>query len=157
MNRVDLTDDDVLLAVLAESLAEADPVPAAAIAAATAVALLADADAVLATLVADSLLDGATALRQDIEMEAVGEMRERLLSFSTPQMVLDVDLQANGGVVVGALTPAISADVDLETPGDTRTTRSDELGRFQFLAPPGRCRLRVHTHEGVVVTPWIAR
>jgi hypothetical protein len=58
---------------------------------------------------------------------------------------------------VGALTPAISVDVDLETPEGTRTTRSDELGRFQFPTPPGRCRLRVHAYDGAVVTPWITR
>ena len=157
MTPFDLTDDEVLLGLLAEALDEVDPVPPEAVEAAKAVARLSDVDAVLAILVADSLLDQAVALRHDLTMEAVGDRRERLLSFSTPQLVVDVDLQARGNTVVGSLTPPLSVDVDLETPEAIQTTRSDELGRFQFPAPPGRCRLRVHTHDAAVVTPWITR
>jgi hypothetical protein len=154
----DLANDDVLLAILAESLDEADPVPTGALAAAKAMAQLADADVELAMLVADSLLDDEVLLfRHDVTMEPEGEPSDRLISFATPALHVDVDLQANGGSMVGAISPAMSVAVELETKDATISTTSDDLGRFHLEAPRGRCRLRIHAHGGAVVTPWITR
>jgi hypothetical protein len=154
----DLADDDVLLRLLSRSLETADAVPPDAVAAAKALADLSDADAELATLVADSLVDDEVVLfRHDVTMEPQGELSDRLVSFATPELNVDVDLHANGASVVGAITPAMAVDVDLEMSQGTITTQSDELGRFRFEAPTGRCRLRIHTPGGAVVTPWITR
>jgi hypothetical protein len=158
MTRHDLADDDVLLSLLSASLEAADPVPADAVAIAKALAELSDTDAELATLVADSLVDDEVVLfRHDVTMELDGDVSDRLLSFATPELHVDVDLQANGPTMLGAISPAMSVAIELETAETTTTTTSDELGRFSFEAPSGRCRLRIHAHGGAVVTPWITR
>jgi hypothetical protein len=157
VTRPNLFDDDVLATLLIESLVEADPVPGDAVSVAKALARLSDADAELATLVADSLVDDVVLFRHDVTMEAQGESADRLVTFATPRLSVDIDLQAGRGTVVGAITPAISVDVDLETTKGTQTTRSDELGRFQIEAGGNLCRLRIHALGGAVVTPWINR
>jgi hypothetical protein len=162
MTRFDLADDDVLLALLSDALDEADPVPGGAVVAAKAFAQMGDVDAELALLVADSLLDAEVVLfRHDLTLDQLGGPTDRLLSFATPQLSVDVDIQANGTTVIGAITPPMSVDVDLETGTEsgieTVSTRSDELGRFHLEIGPGRCRLRIHAHGAAVVTPWITR
>ncbi len=109
MTRPDLTDDDVLISVLRDSLDEADPVPDAAISFALAVARLSDADAELATLVALQLrvVDDVVLFRHDLTMEPLGEAADRLVTFATPQLSVDIDLQAGRATVVGVITPAI--------------------------------------------------
>lgn len=157
MNPLELGDDDVLLAVLSASIDEADPVPEGAVTVAKAMARLSDVDAELAGLVADSLVDDGMALRHDVSMEPVGEATDRLMTFATARLTVDVDWHRDGITVVGAVTPPASVAVDLETARQTQTTRSDELGRFQFSAGGGPVRLRIHAEEGAVVTPWITR
>jgi hypothetical protein len=157
VNPLDLADDDVLLAVLSASIDEADPVPEGAVTVAKAMARLSDVDAELAGLVADSLVDDGMALRHDVSMEPVGEASERLMTFATPRLTVDVDWHTDRTTMVGMVTPPVSVDVDLEAARQTQTTRSDELGRFQFSAGRGPVRLRIHADEGAVVTPWITR
>lgn len=157
MTSPNLFDDDVLLSLLSDSLAEADPVPDEAVRAALALSRLSDADAELATLVADSLVDDVVLFRHDLSAEPLGESASRMVTFATPELSVDIDLQADRATVVGAITPPLSVDVDLETAKATLTTRSDELGRFQLEAGGSLCRLRIHAHDGAVVTPWITR
>lgn len=158
MSRFDPSDDDALLSLLSESLHEADPVPADAVSVAKAIAQMTDVDTELACLVADSLVDNAMMLlRHDVTMEPEGEPSDRLLTFATPQLTVDLDLQADGVCVVGAITPPMSVDLDLETAGATVSGSTDELGRFHLTTGPGRCRLRIHAHDGAVITPWITR
>jgi hypothetical protein len=158
LTRFDLADDETLLGLLSRSIGAADPVPEEAVATAKVLAHLSGADAELAALVADSLLDDEVMLfRHDVTMEQHGQMSDRLITFATPELHVDVDLHANGASLVGAITPAMPVNVELETAAATVTTRSDELGRFHFDAPAGRCRLRIHAHDGSVVTPWITR
>ncbi len=97
------------------------------------------------------------ALRHDVTMQHLGEPSDRLVTFASPQLTVDLDLQADGTTVVGAIAPPGSVDVDLETADGTQTTTSDDLGRFHFSVGPGRCRVRVHARNGAVVTPWITR
>jgi len=154
----DLQDDDVLLALLGDTLHEVDPVPDDAVSAALALAQLSDADAELATLVADSLVDSDVVLfRHDSTMEATSVQSDRVVTFATPELSVDIDLPAGGTILVGTITPPVSVTVDLETAAGMVTTHSDELGRFQVEMGPGRCRLRIHAHGGAVVTPWITR
>ncbi len=158
MTHSDLADNEDLLARLSLALEEADPVPDEAVATAVALAELTNADAELATLVADSLLDDEVVLfRHDVTMQQQGELADRMVSFSAPELSVDVDLHANGASMVGAISPAMAVDVDLETAGGIVTTRSDDLGRFHFDAPSGLCRLVVHGPGAPVVTPWITR
>jgi hypothetical protein len=155
--RFDLSDDDALLAFLSECIDDADPVSAEAVATAKALGQLSDIDAELASLVADSLLDEEVVMfRSDATLERLDDCG-RLVTFATPELTVDIDLQAATATVIGAITPALSVDVELETAKETLTTRSDDLGRFHLKAPSGRCRLRIHAPDGIVVTPWITR
>ncbi len=158
MTRFDLADDHSLLELLAETLNEMDTVPDDAVSAAVVLAQLGDADSELATLVADTLVDNDVVLfRHDLAVELQGGATARLITFATPELTVDIDLEANGAHLAGAIMPPASLDVDLDTTEGTVTVRSDELGRFQFEVGPGRCRLRVHAPGGAVVTPWITR
>ncbi|HEX3425321.1 MAG TPA: hypothetical protein VHT30_04260 [Acidimicrobiales bacterium] len=158
MTRFDLGDDDVLLDLLGDALNEADPVPPDAIRMALALASLGDVDAELATLVADTLVDSDVVLfRHDVTMEPLSGPSDRLVSFTTPRLSVDVDLPANSTTLVGLITPPCAVDLELETQAGTESLRSDDLGRFTVDLPPGPCRLRIHALGGTVVTPWITR
>jgi hypothetical protein len=150
-DRLDLADDDHLIAHLSAAIEELDPVPVDALATARAAALLSRADAALAELVYDSLADaGGVAMRSDTLVEARG------LGFIAGGYRLDVELLDDGRVVLGQLDPAGPAEVTLETQDGTITTSADELGRFRFGEVHGPLRLRVATGSGVaVLTPWI--
>lgn len=158
MTRYDLGDDDVLLDLLGDALSEADPVPLEAINTALALASLSNADAELATLVADTLVDSDGVLfRHDLTMESLSGGSDRLVSFTTPQLSLDVDLPAHSTTLVGVITPPCAVDVEIETQAATVRVRTDDLGRFTVDLSPGPCRLRLHAPAGTVVTPWITR
>jgi hypothetical protein len=155
----DLGSDEVLLDLLSKAIDGADPVPAEAVAAAKAIAGLRDVDAELATLVADTVRDEDMLLfRHDITMVQTGQAADRMISFSTPHITVDVEVEGDGRTVLGVITPAMATDVELEGAGGTATTTSDELGRFRLESGAGGpCRLRVQAHGGAVVTPWITR
>lgn len=149
--RPDLGDDDQLLAQLSLALEEDDPVPSDAMAMASSIFELGDADAELAELVFDSLFDEAlVVMRTDISAAP------RALSFAAGRCRIDIELSADGSTLLGQLDPAERTEVELETPAFSRRVESDELGRFRFGIERGSLRLRVLTDTGVVVaTPWI--
>jgi hypothetical protein len=146
-----LHDDDTLLARLARSLDELDPVPADALAAARSAVRLGRADEALAELVFDSLTtEPVVAMRGATVLEARG------LEFVAGGYRLDVELVDDGGVVLGQLDPGEAARVDLETDAGVTSETADDLGRFRFTGARGPLRLRVITSSGqVVLTPWI--
>lgn len=157
MTRFDLSVDEVLLKLLGEALDEADPVPAEAVQAAMALSNLSDVDAELATLVADTLIEQDVVLyRHEVTLE-VDASAERLVSFASPQLNVDVELHANDSSMVGVVMPAGVFEIEVETRQQKVVTRSDELGRFHVELPPGPCRLHVQAFGGAVVTPWITR
>lgn len=156
MTRFDLHNDEDLLTLLSEVLDEADPVPDAAMVAAKAIAGLGGVDAELAALVADTMLDDEVVLmRHDLTMER--EQSDRMVSFTTPRISVDMEFQGDGQTVLGAITPAMSVEVNLETTTGTESSRSDDLGRFRLASGSGPCRLRIHAADGSIVTPWIMR
>jgi hypothetical protein len=150
-DRPDLHDDDELLAQLGRALDEADPVPADAVAVAKAVFDLGNADAELAELVFDSLLDEAlVVMRSDTVADA------RTMSFALGGHRVDIEFSADGTTLLGQLDPAQPTRVRLDTTLGSTEVRSDELGRFRFAIERGSLRLRVLTEDGIVVTtPWI--
>jgi hypothetical protein len=158
VTRFDLADDEVLLDLLAQVIDDAGPVPGEAVAAAKAIAGLQQIDAELARLVADTALDAEVLLfRHDVTMAPLGDRTDRMVSFATPQIDVDIELHADGRTVIGAIMPPFAVSVDLETADGIVSTCSDDLGRFRLEAGPGPCRLRIHAHDGAVVTPWITR
>jgi len=151
-DRPDLHDDDELLAQLGLALDETDPVPRDAIDVAKAVFDLGNADAELAELVFDSLLDEAlVVMRSDTLVDEA-----RTLSFAIGNHRVDIELSADGTTLLGQLNPAERTRVELETTSGSREAEADDLGRFRFTVERGSLRLRVVTTDGLIVTtPWI--
>jgi hypothetical protein len=149
--RPDLLDDDQLLVQLGRALDETDPVPGDAVAMAKAVFELGNADAELAELVFDSLLDEAlVVMRTDTATAA------RSLAFALGGHRVDIELAADGVTLLGQLDPAEPTRVRLDTTTGSTETTADDLGRFRLAVERGSLRLRVFTEDGLIVTtPWI--
>jgi streptogramin lyase len=145
----DLTTDDGLQALVAETLAVTEPVPAEALATAYAAASLAGLDAELAELVFDST--------GDVELVAVraAEPDVRMLSFANGNLALDVELASDGRTVLGQLDPPGAPMVEIEVDDGSRVPVAvDEEGRFRAEVGEGPLRFRI---VGELVTPWITR
>ena len=154
----DLRDDDTLLAVVGRALAD-DPaavvpsgveVPADAVAVARSAFALRAVDDELAALVHDSLHDDALLVRREATVS-------RLLSYATSRLGLDVELEADGRTLMGAISPAGPAVVEIESATTTERTTADDLGRFRVDLLPGWCRIRVRAADATLVTPVIVR
>jgi hypothetical protein len=154
----DLRDDDALLGVVGRALAY-DPsaetgddiaVPDEVVDLARAAFQLRDVDDELAELVHDSLHDEVMLVRHEATLN-------RLLSYVSSRLGLDVELEADGRTLMGVVTPAGPADVEIETASTIDRTSADELGRFRVELPPGWCRVRVRAGGATLVTPVIVR
>ena len=156
----DLRDDDTLLAEIgrmlsddrAAALHDEAPVPAAAVAVARAAFQLRGVDEELATLVLDSLHDEALLVRHE-------DRANRLLSYVSSGLSLDVELVADGRTLMGVVSPAgpTAIEIEIETADATDRTTTDDLGRFRVDSAPGWIRLRVRAEGSTLVTPVIVR
>jgi hypothetical protein len=113
--------DDVSSALRA-LLAQADRVPAAALAAAHAALGWRDLDAELARLTAEPAL-------------AVSHLRggpPRLLAFRGPRILVELEMADVCGTIrlLGQLAPAAAAEITVESATGCRAGRADERGRF---------------------------
>lgn len=140
---------DPLAERLAALLGDADPVPADVVQAAKASLAWRDLDTALASLVADSLQHAS----------ATRGTGPRLLTFETPDTVIDVEVSEVGQRLrlVGQVAPARTTRVTVEQPDGTRDVTTDGLGRFAIedLAP-GNTRFRLDASDGAAVrTAWI--
>jgi hypothetical protein len=142
-------DDDDILRLLGDALDATDPVPADAVAAANA-ANLVHLDDELAELVFDSLVDERTiGLRDD----PGGDVRS--LTFAAGDYTIELDLTEAD--LVGQVTPAEAAALELVQPAGRRPLETDEWGRFHTPVAPGPLRLRLTGAAGWTATPWITR
>jgi hypothetical protein len=155
--RWDLRDDDTLLEVLTLALAAGDDAggtdaspPPEAVSAALLAFQMGSVDEELATLVLDSFLDEPVLVRHDGHAA-------RQLSYATPNLSLDLELQLGTGLVLGAVAPASPAAIEIEMADATAHATADELGRFRVELPTGWCRIRVRTADATLVTPVIVR
>ena len=138
-------DDDRLLAVVGEVLAEDEPISAAMASAVEAEAFaMRRIDAELAELLFDTAADAATAVRGD---------GSRSLSFAAAGRELDVELQPDA-TLVGRVSPA-DVPVMVEGPAGTVAVAPDQLGRFTAATPPTRLRFLLGAPPADVVTPWV--
>lgn len=144
------SDDDQLMADLAEALRSAGSVPPEVVSAAKAVFDLRTLDAELAQLTYDSRLDP----------ELVGAMRAdklsvRSLVFGMGELNLDVDVLPDA--LVGQVTPVQEGRVSLES-RDGRSVEADidDTGMFSVAwTGSGEVRLHVHLATGSsFVTEW---
>jgi hypothetical protein len=160
----DAADDSALEQELRRVAARLDPVPPEVVQAAIGAFSWRDIDAELAELVFDSLLDAdqATLVR--------GSPAQRLVSFKTPELTVDVEVAttASGRDVMGQISPPQRATVEIRHGAGVVTTDADELGRFRaasLQAGPMSMRLRPAgasqrpagaSQRPAVVTDWLS-
>jgi hypothetical protein len=153
--------DDPLVAELRELFAHADPVPALVTELARASLGWHRIDAELAELLSDSLLDegAAAGVRGGGED---GGLPVRSVRFRASANTIDLDVHIDGDerVLLGQITPPVSAEVEVQNSGGAiASARSDELGRFRARLPEGGL-IRLVINDGPdlgphVVTSWI--
>ena len=153
----DAPDDNSLEQELRRVAARLDPVPPEVVQAAIDAFSWRDIDAELAELVFDSLLeaDQATLVR--------GSPGQRLVSFKTPELTVDVEVTSTpaGREVMGQITPPQRATVEIRHSAGVVSTDADELGRFRSASlPAGPMSLRLSpaadSPRPAVVTDWLA-
>jgi hypothetical protein len=140
---------DELGAALRRLLADADPLPPAALESAKAALGWRDLDAQLARLlsVPDKELSGLRG-------------HPRLLSFATGQVVIDVEVSSDDGTarLLGQLEPAGEAEIIVESAAEARVVAADRHGRFSADGlPDGWLRVVVTAGDPAsqrTVTEW---
>lgn len=142
------SDDDALLAELADLLAE-DPPPEVLHAARESLTWR-TVDAELAALEYDSLLDGAAA---GVRSGATG----RTVTFAGGGLTVELEVEGTPGGrrAVGQVVPAGGAELELLAEGSVlATTLADDLGRFvlPLTTAPRLVRIRVRRAGGPDVT-----
>ena len=159
--------DDELADELRRLAAARDPGPAHVIQAGIDAFSWRDIDSELAELAFDSSVDTdeATLVRSS--------PGQRLVTFKTPGLTIDLEVTAAGPrrEVMGQLTPAQAATVQIRHRDGQVTVTADELGRFMSSAvPAGPVSLRLTTQDGgpgfigrkdalrrpAVITDWVA-
>jgi hypothetical protein len=147
------TPDEELIARLRQVVRLADPVPATLIAAARAAFALRDADARIAELVRDSVLDAPLA--------AVRGDDVRMLSFEAGGTAIECEVtaRADGRDVHGQLSGAAATSVEAQVP--SRQPVGADVQPHGFFSvrglPPGPFRLRCRLTDGAtIVTSWLS-
>lgn len=133
---------------LARSFDAAEPVPDDAVALAYAAATFDDLIEELAALAFDSSASDALVAMRTHQSDT------RMLSFSTGDVTIDLEIRHHDGVIVGEVSPgSVDDEVVAEAiDGSSVTARLDEHGRFRIVIHDRVLRLRI---VGKVVTPWI--
>lgn len=157
----ELTDpDEPLVAELRELFSQADPVPPVVTELAKASLGWRRLDAELAELLNDSLVDEE--LVAGVRGGGEEGLPVRSVRFRASANTIDIDVQVDGDerILMGQITPPVTAGVEVETAdGTVATVQSDELGRFRVRIPQGG-RIRLVISDGPdlgphVVTSWI--
>ncbi len=127
---------DELGAELSAMLAEADPVPEAAMRAALSAIEWRDLDSELATLTSD--------LQPGRELEHTRGEASRLLVFRTSDLIIEMEIaDADGRLrLLGQLDPPVPVTITVQSASGPVQTRADSRGRFKLDAIPAE-RLRV--------------
>jgi hypothetical protein len=142
--------DEVLLELLGEALAAADPVPDHVLEGARAAFTWSTIDTELAELVFDS----------SRELAGVrAEETNRQITFQAPGVEIEVMVIENGSRrLIGQLVPPSEQTVELVGAETVYSAQTDRLGRFSFDAiDPGPVRLVVLDANGsrLVQTEWV--
>lgn len=126
-----MTNDDALLTQLRSALETVDPVPPEALALARASLAWRDPDAVLAELIADSLVEGST-------VRARQDLGPRLLTFHADDLTIEIEVAKHGDTrrVLGQLVPAGRAEVTVRWTDGTMNVQADHIGRFSASGIP---------------------
>lgn len=148
-----MDDDNVLVTRLQNLFTGPDAPPAPVITLAQQLFSLRSLDAELATLVADSAVDG-----MEVAVRGTGA---RLLTFETAELAIELEVSGEGRTrrVVGQLVPGGPATIEARQPSypDARVAEADERGRFEFdgLAPEPMSLTWRRPGSRAVTTQWI--
>jgi hypothetical protein len=145
----DLDDDDVLMSLLGETLAETEPLSDELVATvATAAFELRRLDAVLADMIFDSALSaGGTR----------GDDTSRNIVFSKNGVEVELEIDADGETVHGLVQPTDTA-CEIESPAGVRPIEVDDAGRFDLTIDARQFRLLLTPPSGSrIATPWVFR
>jgi len=147
--------DDLKLLGELRDAGRLDPVPFEALVAARSSLAWRTLDAELAELAYDSLLD-------DNVLAGIrsADAPPRLVTFECPALSVEIETASTGSghCLVGQLTPAQAAGLEVQHVGGTISTTADELGRFtveDVPAGPVSVRVRPTDGSGAVTTDWI--
>lgn len=147
------TDDDRLLAALADALRSANDVPPAFLDAGLAAPGTTDLDVEFAALVRDtSVHGGAPALA----VTRAEPPTARTLTFAADRMRIEIEVR--GDAVRGQLVPFDAGALELQSARQhSQPVEVDEVGWFVVEpVPPGSCRFRVRRRDGTaIVTDWV--
>ena len=93
-------------------------------------------DAELATLSFDSLVDAGASGVHAVDVRSMGQ--PRILAFDAGGLTVEVEVDETPGSrrIVGQLTPAGAAELELRTAGVPVTGEADELGGSCLPCPP---------------------
>jgi len=144
----DWSDDDALIAALAEAVAEADAVTDRRREMAQAAFTWRSVDDELMELLHDSALDEGAAVR------GAGDPG-RMLSFVNRELTLEVEVGA--GALSGQVLPAQDSTVTLQRTGsEDRTVATDGAGFFRVEeVGSGPVRFVVTTSSATLTTAWV--
>jgi hypothetical protein len=150
MSDDELMQDDEIIALLAEALERADPVPAHVMDNSRAAFTWRTIDAELAELVFDSAFHSSGVRSEELN---------RQVTFRASDVEIEIMvLEDRGRRLVGQLVPARDATIELVGEDGKRSAKSDRLGRFSFdRLGVGPTRLTVLGADGhrVVQTDWV--
>ena len=143
--------DSQLLELLARGLEATDPVPSDVNEFAMAALTWRTIDAELAELAFDSASEETPA-------GVRGAGAERMLSFETATLSIDIEYRSGARRVIGQVAPPQPATVELHHGKGTLTTVADDLGRFSFDdVAPGPVSIVCTSHSevpDVIKTEW---
>jgi hypothetical protein len=149
--------DEALMRELRAFFAEVDSVPPLVTEAAKAALGWRSLDVDVAELLRDS------ALEEESRALARGAGATRSLTFSTPELTIDVEIHEDDGTrtLLGQLSPPRAATIEIQTVNEPLVSMStDHLGRFRASLPARRrVRMRVvdpnRPSSTAVQTSWI--
>jgi hypothetical protein len=145
-------DDEELLAVLRQALAERQAVPPEFVEAAKNAFAWHNIDAELAELTYDSSRDAELAPSTRAETASI-----RALTFTSAH--LTIELEVTQDALVGQIVPAQAGTITVRVQDGAETTVAvDDIGCFSIRpVPAGQFRLHCHTAAGLeALTGWIA-
>jgi hypothetical protein len=146
----ELGHDDEIMALLAEALERADPVPAHVMDNARAAFTWRTIDAELAELVFDSALHSSGVRSEELN---------RQVTFRSSNVEIEIMIvEDRGRRLVGQLVPPTTATIELIGADGMQSSSTDGLGRFAFnQLDDGPTRLVVFGSDGrrVAQTDWV--
>lgn len=147
-NETQRYDDEILMRNLRSGLDEADPRSPEVDEFARAAFGWRNIDAELAEIAYDSTEAGAL---DHVRSSATS----RLITFETGNWSIDIEYHEGERRLSGQVAPTGQVDIELRIVGSTRTTQTDEMGRFSFdNVSPGPGSIVIRSADNVIATEW---